>query len=498
MLVVADHGRREVYCARDPLGDRTLCYVLRDGWLAIASEECALLSLPEVSARLDERSVARFFAVEAPTPDATFFADVRELPPAHALVVTAEAHRLWRYWRLEQPEPLRYRCDEEYGEHFRSVVGQAVRCRLRSRWTPAVLMSGGLDSTSVAAFAAEALGPGLRAISWVFDEVPGADERIYIEAMAERFELQRVWVNGDGAWPLRDLATWPVNPNTPITGMYARLAQATYAAARGAGSPVILNGEFGDQLFDGGEFWLADLLRAWRVAAAAGGLLSHVRESLRARRSPSLRLRPAVGRALGIPPRKVSHGQHPWLTEEARNLLGDGGAGDLETHTRRPTQVRRLFDPLWARGNAMVSRESHLAGIEMRRPYRDLRLMRFALALPGHQLYRPGWTKWIVRRSLEGRIPEVVRLRRAPTSLTQLGRRGLLEREASRVRALLTASKGWASYVRPEWIERQLAGWPSVGVAGRDSLVPWWCLCFELWRCGTGLELVGEAELRTS
>lgn len=89
-------------CARDPLGDRTLYYRLLPDQLVVASEVAALLLHPEVSSRLDEASLARFFTVEAPLPGDTFFADVRELPPAHSLTVEERGARLERYWRPEE------------------------------------------------------------------------------------------------------------------------------------------------------------------------------------------------------------------------------------------------------------------------------------------------------------------------------------------------------------------------------------------------------------
>jgi asparagine synthase (glutamine-hydrolysing) len=222
-LAVVDLPERRVLLGRDALGDRTLFYVLRPELLAVASEESALLALPGVSSRLEEESLARFFAVQAPASGATFFAAVRELPPAHGIAVEGTRVRAWRHWEAG-PEPrLRLRGDREYAERFAATLAAAVRCRLRSTAPVAVMMSGGLDSTAVAALAArERRGGGageVRTLSWTFDELAECDERRYMDAVVERWGLPALRFCGDDAWPLAHPESWPRNPNTPLEGL---------------------------------------------------------------------------------------------------------------------------------------------------------------------------------------------------------------------------------------------------------------------------------------
>jgi hypothetical protein len=97
-------------------------------------------------------------------------------------------------------------------------------------------MSGGLDSAPVAAIAARELarsGQRLTTISYVFDELTSCDERNYMDQIVEMHGLDAIRFPGDGAWPLSNLATWPVNPNTPMEGLYRGLRDRAYAAALG-------------------------------------------------------------------------------------------------------------------------------------------------------------------------------------------------------------------------------------------------------------------------
>ncbi len=127
------------------------------GYLVLASEENAVLTYPGVSDRLNEKRLAEHFAMKTPTPGSTFFADVKELLPAHVLIVKPD--RFWsrRYWKLEGKVRLRRASDAEYAEEFLSLLQDSVKCRLRSVTRPAIMMSGGLDSGSAAALAAREL-----------------------------------------------------------------------------------------------------------------------------------------------------------------------------------------------------------------------------------------------------------------------------------------------------------------------------------------------------
>src|ERR1044072_6984635 len=225
-LVLVGRNPARVLCARDALGDRTVFYHLSGSRFYAASEEAAVLALPGVSDRVDETTLARFYAAAPPLPGATFFADVRELPPGHAMRVDAGGVRTWRHWTPGAGAES-FRRDADYVERFRELLTESVRCRLRSTTPQMVMMSGGVDSTSVAAVAANVLkargeGP-LRTVSWIFDELRATDERAYMQPVVDRFGLEAHRVDGDGAWPLRDLASWPRHPSTPLEGPYRRL-----------------------------------------------------------------------------------------------------------------------------------------------------------------------------------------------------------------------------------------------------------------------------------
>lgn len=258
VLALYEADRRRVLCARDPLGGRTLFYHLTPTHLIVASEEQAILTHPAVTATLHAPRLATYFAGQAPAPGTTFFEAIHELIPAHAMVIEAETSRTWRYWDIDPGTAIRYRTDADYAEHFQALLHDSVACRLRATSTPAVMMSGGLDSTSIAALAAQQLrhtSPSKRlpTVSFVFDEFVSCDERAYMEAMIHRHQLQAAHVLGDDAWPLNHIETWPLNPNSPENDVYRHLQTRLYQQAHETSHRVVLSGEGGDQLYLGSE-----------------------------------------------------------------------------------------------------------------------------------------------------------------------------------------------------------------------------------------------------
>lgn len=475
-LVLVDRRHNRVVCGRDALGDRSLVYHLAPRLLVAASEERALLAHPAVSGCLNEGTLARFFAVYAPAPGATFFADIRELPPGHGLSVEGETVRMWRTWHPPAPG-ARPHAPGERVERFRDTLAAAVHCRLRSPQPAAVAMSGGLDSTAVAALAAtelEAAGSGpLATVSWVFDELVECDERRYMDEMVERHGLAAARFPGDGAWPLSVAPPGPAALNAPLESLYHALESAAYAATREVGARTLLTGHYGDLLYLGGSAWLRDLVGRGHLGLAARGLLTELKEGRRAA------ARAALGRLVG---RKRSAAEAPpWLTPFARRCL-DAGPAPGSAASPGSLEAPGPLDPANAQGARLQAAAAARAGVDLRFPYRDRRLVELALELPASAQYRPGTTKWVLRQAMDGLLPEAVRWRRRPTTLAPLAARGLAERELTAARRLLAHPEAlWRRYVAEEWLEEAFPGILLAGDQGRGALVPWRCLCAELW-----------------
>ena len=476
-LALHDRERGLALAARSAPGHASLAYVLDERRFAVARESAELAALPGVGEALDELRLAEFYANEELSGPQAFFAAVRELLPGEQIAVDARGVRSRELARPRPGARLELPRFEDYVERFAGLLARSVERCLRGEERVAVLASGGLDSSPIAALAARRLGGCDRVALLSWDVVDAAaDDRPYVEALAAGLGTPLEWIPAADAWPFADLSRWPVHPSTPEQTAYRWLHERSYERAAALGFRVVLAGFGGDALYGHAARWWPSLLAAEGPGAAIDRLREVAREVgwPRALRGCLLApLRPHRGRLRRDPP--------AYLTRTARRRLSarPRWPGDLGV-ARRPRQAERLLALLDGHGEHVESWYTARHGVEQRTPARDPALIEFALAVPDHVLLQGSETRAVLRAAVAGRLPEGVR-----------GRRGKAD-----LRALLLAGLGpgripWAGALlgRPDALWRGLVEEAAVGrwlegrfAADAERVGFLNCLYGELWR----------------
>jgi asparagine synthase (glutamine-hydrolysing) len=344
----------------------------------------------------------------------TSFADIQRLPPAHRLTFERGALSTRHYWKLSVTTPIHFSRNEEYVERFRELLDAAVADRLRTE-SAGVLMSGGLDSSTVAAsarlvFTGNGNGSSLQAYTEVFDSLIPHEERHYAKLVADALKIPILFQASDSYGLFDDENPAGIFPPEPV---HAPQARATFDQLRqvAARSRVVLTGDGADpglcgrisvhfrQLAGKKQFGRA-LGDAARYLTVEGRLS---RLYLRTR----WRLLFANGdHAVGYP---------GWVDEDLGKRLGLLDRwGSLTRPVApadavRPEAIDAIMDS--TQPNVFEEYDAGWTGIpvETRFPFYDLRLVNFLLALP-----RLPWCcdKQLLRESGRGVLPEEVRLRR--------------------------------------------------------------------------------------
>lgn len=155
-FAVWDEKKKRLFLARDHRGNTALYYYLDHKIFAFASSIKALLVLPGIKLQINELYLAQKLVSWRPDPpENTIYEGIKRLPDAHAMLVTPDQVKIWRYWFMENTPELRLKSEQEYIEGFIEHYQEAVRCRLRSYRPVCAQLSSGLDSGSVVALAAE-------------------------------------------------------------------------------------------------------------------------------------------------------------------------------------------------------------------------------------------------------------------------------------------------------------------------------------------------------
>ncbi len=263
-LVIWDCERREGLLARDQLGVRCLYLCDAGGTLYFASEISQLLVLLPRRPAPDPAGVAHWVAASHRPGTGTMYDGVRRLVPGGAVHLTLDGLRERRYWTPRFVEP-RERDDAELSESLRDALGHAVRCRLATGGRTGILMSGGLDSASVAAIAAKQAPGRIAAYAAVFPDHPAVDESGFISELRTALALPglnaEVRPGGLLASALESQSIWQL----PLASWGEFWGLPLLRAAASFGIEVILGGDGGDEVFDTRAFLLADHLRAGKL-----------------------------------------------------------------------------------------------------------------------------------------------------------------------------------------------------------------------------------------
>lgn len=273
-IALWDIPRQRLVLARDRVGIRPLFYARSPGLLLFASEIKAILAAAPGAAALDEQGIAQVFTFWGTVGQRTAFKDIKSLPPGHLLIVEEGEDRLERYWDWTFPEG-EGRSDltlDAAAEELRALLTDAVRLQLRSDVPVGAYLSGGLDSSGIAALTARISAKPLRTFSITFDD-PEFDESEYQGQMAEHLGVEHTAVRcgyrdiGDAFPELIWHTEAPVLRTAPVPLMLLS------RHVRDSGYKVVLTGEGADEVFGGYDlfkegkirrFWAREPQSRWR------------------------------------------------------------------------------------------------------------------------------------------------------------------------------------------------------------------------------------------
>jgi len=475
--VIFDEQKHQLVCARDQLGGRTLFFSSRQTRLVIASEPWAVAGADGTHLEVNDQAVAHFFALQVPEDGQTMFNSVFELLPAHVMLVSESGIQKWRYWQPDPTKKIRYKTDEEYAEHFLSLLEESIRCRMRSTTPVGVLLSGGLDSASVACLAARILAPKqLTSVSYVFDKLIDCDERQYINAVKKQWNIRSIQILCDDAWPYKDWQDCYHDPNQPDGVLYHLTKERLYGRLQAEGFRVALTGGFGDHLYNGGENWLVDLIIDGRFRDALHGMHMQKVFNFNQFRRLIRRLVEAIPGGINF------RGQRPlpaWLTTYSARQLQNTNSF---IHDSVAQQYGSILSLMSAHFSSWESFFTNHYNVEARFPYRDQRIIEFVGKVPSYQLYFGGISKYILRASLRDILPDSVLARRDKTSLNSLFIQGIENEKEFLKNIYNDQAAAWRQFVAADWL---LPRWDFASNSGKDgpeAVIPCLCIFYETWR----------------
>jgi asparagine synthase (glutamine-hydrolysing) len=410
-FAIWDGRRRRLFCARDHLGIKPFYYaVIRECLVLSNTLNCVRLH-PAVSDELNDQAIGDFLLFGGnQNKETTAFAGVPRLPPAHTLEWNERTPRLSRYWDLPVDGEIRYRRASDYVAHFNELFRAAVGDRLRTDRV-AVFMSGGLDSSSVAAVACDhpssrSTPIDVRANTYVFDRLIPDKERHYAGLVAKWLRIQIEYLVADDYQLFERWNEPELHKPEPFEGAAAAALVADHFRAAAAHSRIALTGEGGDPIQGASPAYVFNMLKKARW----GRLAADFCHSMRHRRLPKVGFRARLRRWLGT----NSPWQFPypeWLEEGfARRLclaerLKAINEVEPSPHQNRPDSYRTIVSCDFLNWFESWDAGTMACPLEVRYPYFDTRVVNFFLAIPPVP-----WcdNKLLVRLAMRGLLPDSI------------------------------------------------------------------------------------------
>ncbi|HEV2901918.1 MAG TPA: asparagine synthase (glutamine-hydrolyzing) [Gaiellaceae bacterium] len=489
-VAIWDSRRRRLVLARDRFGIKPLYYRDEGGELAFASE---LRALPR--GEVDPDALEAFLAFNSVPAPYSIFSGTRKLPAGHLLVWEDGETRVQRYAR---PAPAEVRDEDpaELAEELRARLRDSVRAHLIADVPVGVLLSGGVDSSLLAALAAQESGKGVNTFSIGFEE-RSFDELDDARSVASMYGTrhEELTLRPDAALLLPRLAETFDEPFADSSAL------PTYLVSELAARPVkvALSGEGGDELFGGYYTYAADLLalRVGRLASGVRPLVERLPSSSR-RASFDYKAKRFV-RGANLPPLERHHAWKEIFSADLRaELRGRVGSDPMSRSDSDPVDLLRarfaetegaelltrlqdvdlgtyLVDDLLVK----TDRASMAHSLEARVPYLDPVVAGLALALPTRLKVRGLGKKVLLRKAASPLLPRrIVYGRKRGFSIPAAAwLRGELEPFARDVLAPDTLRR--QGFFRPEPVTRLIDS----HVAGEEDLSRqlWGLLAFTLW-----------------
>lgn len=386
-IAVWDDRNESLLLARDPMGLKPLYYCVNGSRVVFASESKALLILPEIPRRPEpvrdqERERLRYKAKEE-----TFFAGVKRVWPGRTLRWNASGFERHASWQPDLNRQMTLPSSESYQEEFRNLLFDAVRVRLPENESTAVMLSGGMDSSSITCVAADIQRRERRRLllqTYTFQSERYPDRLESTREVNEAAGVPHTAVYIDEINPRAGLEQRVFEVETPLAESEINYYHALFHRIHAGGAKVVLHGGGGDEMMTSRAF-LADLFLEGRWLR----LLSHL---------------PGLGKIHGpVTPNFLKYAL--WHLILPRR----------DTPRFRKRSAREVYEgvlePIRIIYREEQERQAAHHGLELRMPYLDTRLVEFILAIPGEQRIRDGLPKRLSREALVDLIPLAVRRR---------------------------------------------------------------------------------------
>jgi asparagine synthase (glutamine-hydrolysing) len=429
-FAIWDTRKQEMFIARDRLGVKPLYYLITDdGSLYFGSEIKTIFEASATTPELNFSVLPDYLANHAPSGEQTMFRNIKRLLPGHTLLWRDGKVEVRRYWDVSfEKSADEGRSDADYIAEWRDMFRTSVRLRLMADVPLGMFLSGGIDSSAIAAVMSGMVNEPIKTFSVAFAERE-ANELAYARIVAEAFKTNHheITVTPEDFFGALPRLVWhedePLAHPSSVALYFVSLLASKHVK-------VVLTGEGSDELLAGYARYRKTILNLALGARYESVTPKPLRNIVRSSISglPTSRLRQKLLRSFlsvapdiesiyfdnfAVFPRQL---QPELLTPSARERIGEmdpyAGVRKLLAETDAKTLLDRLlYADIKTYLHELLMKQDQMSmatSIESRVPFLDHKLVEFTCSLPERLKLRGGTTKYILRESMKGILPEAI------------------------------------------------------------------------------------------
>jgi asparagine synthase (glutamine-hydrolysing) len=430
---------KELFCARDHTGNRTFYYRYDNERFCFSTLISPIISLYD-NTEINEEWLVEYLslpgAVHEMNSEHTLYMDVKQLPPASILKWKNDKIEIKKYWDpLKEIKELNLKSDEEYENEFKKVFFEAVHCRLDTNNNVGIMLSGGLDSGSIACIAAEKLKEVNKRLNG-YSSIPLkgyknekvsdyyiTDESEYIKELSLKYDnIDLNYCRCEGKSAITDIDKFieileqPYKIFTNI-GWLDEIQEKAY----NDGCRVLLKGQYGNSTISYGN-----LETHLKTLFSQGKFYSMYKEIIGISKVHKLPKKTAIKKSIRVllpyKLRKIMSktGKYNKLIVKDE-LIKKWKIYDKFEENQYYGEIPKYYtldemhkfivkDSTFSHIGAVETKLSLYNGVSLRDPSRDKRIIEFCLSLPSDQFVRDGVERLLIRRYMKGILPDKIRL----------------------------------------------------------------------------------------
>ncbi len=481
------------FLARDIFGQMPVFFHVDKNCVVVASSSRLARAIAPTSFSLDPRMCADFIHGIFVEPTNSFFLGLERLPPAHWMKIGRDAVQVERYWSASDVE--RRAAAPDAPERFREIFDRSVD-RADSGRGAALMLSGGLDSSAIlgSIMAQKMRDAPPTCLSKTYRQSDHWVDAPYLDLLQRRFDLPLVEVASDRHDPLADMEFWLDVLDGPYVSYGHSVASHLLNVARDLGHDTVLSGHGGDEIVGYGMGRINELaqqrrwIRLWVEAKGMVGLSGQTRlRVLRKYLTHYPRYRAVE--------RRIQHRFPDHHDNEAASLpdalvasLGSDryvlkSALDRIDHDERMIHVEALENPVQPLALETIGQCSRAVGVETGMPFYDRDLVELTLSLPSEWKLRNGFSRYVLRRAMTGRLPDKIVRRRDKFDFTDAFVAGLVANRHKVLALVANAERSLSGYVNLSRLSavRNLLSVSPTTLSGADARFIWRCAVFAMW-----------------